>query len=163
VFGESPREGNLSRQNDPPLIMWWPATGHMTRGEGGGGGEICHFSNSSLTKQYFKILISHNRSVILAPSLLQCQSLPISFLQAVKRENVSYIVTWAYKRPAEAGGFSQSVTLRSTGNISAEGSVKQEQSRPQQHMLFFPLKVLPHTVYIFNIFMWTEVIDSRRL
>ncbi len=31
------------------------------------------------------------------------------------------------------GGLSQSVTLRSTGNTSAEDSVKQEQSRPQQH------------------------------
>ncbi len=72
--------------------------------------------------------------MILAPSLIECQSSHISFLQAVKRENVSYIVTSAYKRPAEAGGFSQSVTLRSTGNISAEGSVKQEESRPQQHM-----------------------------
>jgi hypothetical protein len=27
-------------------------------------------------------------------------------------------------------------------------------------LLFFPLKVLLHTVYIFNIFTWTEVIDS---
>ena len=44
------------------------------------------------TKQYFKILISHNRRVFLALSLLQCQSLPISFLLAVKRENVAYIV-----------------------------------------------------------------------
>ncbi len=31
------------------------------------------------------------------------------------------------------GGLSQLATLHSTGNISAEGSVKQEQSRPQQH------------------------------
>ncbi len=79
------------------------------------------------------LLISHNRRVILVPSLLQCQSSPISFLQAVRREYVSYIVTWASKRPAETGGLSQAVTLCSTSNISAEGSVKQEQSRPQQH------------------------------
>jgi hypothetical protein len=59
-----------------------------------------HFSNSSIIKDYFKTLISHNRRAMLAPSLLQCQSSPISFLQAVKRENVSYIVTRAYKIPA---------------------------------------------------------------
>ena len=43
-------------------------------------------------------------------------------------------MTRAYKRPAETARRSQLVTLRSTGNISAEGSVKQEQSWPQQHM-----------------------------
>ncbi len=32
------------------------------------------------------------------------------------------------------GDLSQSAPLHSTGNISAEGSVKKEQSRPQQHM-----------------------------
>jgi hypothetical protein len=56
-------------------------------------------------------------------SLLQCQSWPISFLRAVRRENVSFIVTQAYKRPAKMARLSQSATLRSTGNISAEGSV----------------------------------------
>jgi hypothetical protein len=30
-------------------------------------------------------------------------------------------------------------------------------------LLFFPLKVLLHTVYIFNIFMWTKVISSRHI
>ncbi len=30
-------------------------------------------------------------------------------------------------------------------------------------LLFFLLKLLLHTVYIFNILMWTEVIDSKRL
>ncbi len=54
--------------------------------------------------------------------VLRCQSLPISFLQAVRSENVSYIVTRAYKRPAKTACLSQSATLHSTGNISAEGS-----------------------------------------
>jgi hypothetical protein len=58
-----------------------------------------------------------------ATSLLQCQSSPISFLRAVRKENVSYIVTRAYKGPAETARLSQSITLRSTGNISAEDSV----------------------------------------
>jgi hypothetical protein len=50
-------------------------------------------------------------------------------------------------------------SLHSRGNISEEGSDKQEQSLPHQHTLdsklfavFLP-KVLLHTVYIFNIFI----------
>ncbi len=67
-------------------------------------------------------LISHNRRAKLAPSLLQCQSWPVSFLRAVRRENVSYIVTRAYKRPAKTTRLSQLATLHSLGNISLEVS-----------------------------------------
>jgi hypothetical protein len=142
-----------SRQNDQPK---WSATGHVT-----GGGGIRHFSNNSTTKQYFKILISHNRRVFLASSLLQCQSSPISFLQAVKRESVSYIVNMGQPR-AKKGSRSQSATLHSTGNISAEDSVYKNKAGHNStrgivsSLLFFLLKLLLHTVYIFNIFMWTE-------
>ena len=82
---------------------------------------------------------------------------------------MSYIVTRAYKRPAEMACLTQSVTLRSSGNISAEGSVYKNKAGHDStrgtvsSLLFFPLKILLHTVYIFNIFMWTEVIDSRHL
>ncbi len=106
---------------------------------------------------------------MLAPSLLQCQSLPISFLRAVRRENVSFTVTQAYKRPAKTARLSQSATLRSTGNISAEGSVNKNKAGHNStrgtvsSLLFFPLNILLQTVYILNIFMWTEVINSRRL
>jgi hypothetical protein len=119
-----------TRQNDLP----GPAmTRHLSRDLGRGKkGTTHYFSNSSLIRDFFKILISHIRHAKLASSLLQCQSLPISFLQAVRRENVSYIVTRAYKRSAETTRLSKSATLHSTGNISAEGSV-QEQSQPQQH------------------------------
>ena len=67
------------------------------------------------------------------------------------------------------GGLSQSATLHPTGNIFAEGSVYKNKAGHKStrgtlsSLLFFPLKLLLHTVYIFNIFMWTEVIDSRRL
>ncbi len=174
--GESPREVNSSRRpppppkwrakdggphmgtrrNNPPLITWRPATGHVTGGEA--RGEIRHFSNNSLTKQYYKIPFSHNRRVMLAPTLLQCQSLPISSLWAVRKENVSYIVTRAYKRPAEMVPLSQSVTLRSTGNISAEGRVFKNKAGhnstrgPVSSLLFFPLRILLHTVYISTSF-----------
>jgi hypothetical protein len=57
-----------------------------------GWGQIRHFSNNSTMKQYFKMLISHERHVFFALSLLQCQSSSISFRHAVKRENVAYIV-----------------------------------------------------------------------
>ncbi len=156
-------------QNHCTLVpTWGPATYHVTRG-GGKKGAIRHFSNSSLIKDYFKILISHNRDVMLAPYLLQCQSSPLSFLWAVRKENVSYIVTRAYKRPTKMTCLSQSATLHSTGNISAEGSVyKNKAGHNSTHgtlssFLFFPLNILPHTVFIFNIFVWTEVINSRRL
>ncbi len=67
------------------------------------------------------------------------------------------------------GSRSQSATLHSTGNISAEDSVYNNKAGHNStrgtvsSLLFFPLTLLLHTVYIFNIFMWTEVIDSRRL
>ena len=54
---------------------------------------------------------------------------------------------------------SQSGSLLYRGNISEEGSDKQEQSLPHQQTLdsklfvVFPPKVLMHTVYIFNIFI----------
>ena len=63
----------------------------------------------------------------------------------------------------------QSVTLRSTGNIlwravNTKNKASHNSTRVRvSSLLFFPLKILLHTVYIFNIFMWTEVIDSRRL
>jgi hypothetical protein len=55
----------------------------------------------------------------------------------------------------------------STGNIYAEDSVYKNKAGhistrgTVSSLLFFPLKLLLHTVYIFNIFMWAEVIDSR--
>ncbi len=147
-------------RHDPPPVTWLV---------GRGGGKKSHFFKYSLIKGYFKRPIWQNLSAKLAPTLLQCQSLPTSFLWAVRRENAAYTVTRACIRPSKMACLSQSATLLSTGNISAEGSEHQEQSRPQQQtwnskkssLLFSRWKVLLHTVYIFNIFMWTEVIDSR--
>jgi hypothetical protein len=123
--------------------------------KGDGRGETRHFFKYSLIKGYFKRLISQTLSAKLAPTLLQCQSLPISFLQAVKRENVAYIVAQAYIRHAKAARLSQSATLHSTGNISADNSEHQEQSQPQQHtwnsklFVIFPLKsTAAHSLHI---------------
>jgi hypothetical protein len=133
-------------------------TPHLSRDRGRGKkGKKC-----SLIKDYFKKLISHNRRAKLAPSLLQCQSSPISCLRAVRRENVSYIVTRANKRPAKTIRLSQSASQHSTGNISAESSENKKKAGHNStcgivsSLLFLPLKILLHTVYIFNIFMWTE-------
>ncbi len=138
---------------DPSLITWRPATCLVTRGEG--RGETRHFFKYSLIKGYFKRPISQNLSVKLAATLLQCQSLPISFLRSVKRENVAFIVTQANLRPAKTAPLSQLATLHSTGNISAESSEHQEQSRPQQHtwnsklFVIFPLKcTAAHSLHI---------------
>ncbi len=97
---------------------------------------------------------------------MQSLPLPYSFLRAVRRENVSYIVTRAYKRPAKTTRLSQSAALHSTGNISVE--VRENKNKAGHNstrgkvssLLFFPLKKLLHTVYVINIFMWTEVINS---
>jgi hypothetical protein len=60
----------------------------------------------------------------------------------------------------------QSVTLRSTGNISAEGSVyKNKAGHTWNSKLFviFPAEsTAAHSLH-FNIFLWTEVISLRRL
>ncbi len=64
---------------------------------------------------------------------------------------------------------SQSATLHPAGNISAEGTDYKNKAGHNStrgtvsSLLFFLLKVLLHTVYIFNIFKWTEVIYSRHL
>ncbi len=100
---------------------------------GRGGGEIRHFSHKSTTKQYFKILISHNRHVFLAPSLLQCQSLSISFLRAVKKESVSYMVKRSLEKMRQNGQpFSVGYTTFYRQHLCG-GQCTQEQSRPQQH------------------------------
>ncbi len=141
-----------TRQNEPPRPTM---TRHLSRDRERGKKEATrHFSKYSLIKDYFKKLISHNRRAKLAPSLPKCQSLSISFLRAVRRKNVSYIVTRAYKRPAKTTRHSQSATLHSTGNISAEGSENKYKAGHNStygivsSLLFFPLKILLHTVYI---------------
>ncbi len=123
----------------------WDA--RMRRATGGGG--------NSTTKQYFKMLISTWRCVFLILSLLQCQSLPISFLRAEMRENRAYINT-----------------LHSTGNISAEDSVhKNKVGHNNTHgmvssLLFFLLNILLHKVYISNILcglrLWVQDLYSKR-
>jgi hypothetical protein len=109
----------MTRQGPPGPVK----TSQLSRDWGRGKRRVtCLFSIYSLTKHYFKKLILHKISAKLAPSLLRCQSLPVSFLRAVRRENVSYIVTQAYKRPANTTHQSQLATLHSTGKNSAEGS-----------------------------------------
>ncbi len=104
---------------DPPPITW---PGERERGA------TPHFSKYSLIKGYFKRPISQNISAKLAPSLLKCQSLPISFLRAVRRENVSYIVTRVYKRPAKITRHShdilQATSLQKAVNNKNEASTR---------------------------------------
>jgi hypothetical protein len=58
------------------------------------------------------------------------------------------------------GSHSQSATLHSTGNISAEDSVKQEQSQPQQHMwnsklfVIFPAEpIAAHSLHFQHLYV----------
>jgi hypothetical protein len=93
------------------------------------------------------MLISHERRVFFALSLLQCQSLPISFQRAIKRENVAYIVRQSLQIGAKSGSHSLSTTLHSTGSISAEDSVHKNKVGHNStrgtvsSLLFFPLKL----------------------
>jgi hypothetical protein len=150
----------MTRQHPPTPTM----TRHLSRDRGRGKkGVTCHFSKCSLIKDYFKMLISHNRHAKLAPSLLQCQSSLISFLRSVRRENVSDIGTRQMDPP-----FSVDHTTFYRQHLCGRQCTR-EQSQPQQDtwnsklFVIFPLKILLHTVYIVNIFLWTEVIDLRSL
>ncbi len=129
VAGQKWRVSHVeTRQNDPPR----PATTrHLSRDWGRGKrGATRHFSIYTLINGYFKKLISHNRSAKLAPSLLRCQSLPIFFLRAVRRGNVSYIVTRAYS--VKDLPFSVGYTTFYRQHLCRR-QWTQEQSRPQQH------------------------------
>ncbi len=126
-----------------------------------------HFSNNSTMKQYFKMLISTRRCVFLALSLLQCQSSPISFVHAVTRENMAYILNRAYKKAPNLAARSQSTTLHRQHLCG--GQCTQEQSRPQQHtwnsklFVIFPDEFTAAQSLHFQHLMWTEVMSSRCL
>ncbi len=77
--------------------------------------------------------------------------------RAVTRENMANIVNRAYKWAPNLVARSQSTTLHSTGNISADDSVHKNKVGHNNtrgtisSSLFFPLKLLLHKVYISNI------------
>jgi len=70
---------------------------------------------------------------------------------------MAYIVNRAYKKAPNLVARSQSTTLHSTGNISAEDSVHKNKVSHNNtrgivsSLLFLPLKLLLHKVYISNI------------
>ncbi len=156
LLGDSPVE---SRQNgSPKRPNESPEWGAPVRE---GGRATCHFSNNSTMKQYFKILIFTRRCVFLALSLLQCQRSPISFLQ--------------WTEPIKNAESGRPVSVDYTPFYRQHlcgGQCTQEQSRPQQHtrkvssLLFFPLKLLLHKVYISNILcglrLWVQDANSKR-
>jgi hypothetical protein len=115
--------------SDPRSVHEWPARSHVTSVVGGGGGRDL-FKYSSING-YFKKLLLQNRSAKLAPTLLQCQSLPTSSPWALRSEYPAYVVIRTYiierRRP-----FFLSRRHYILQNISAEDSEHQEQSRPQR-------------------------------
>ncbi len=128
---------------DPPPITW---PGERE------GGNTRHFSIYSLIKGYFKRPISQNISAKLAPSLLQCQNLPISFLRAVSRENVPYIVTYGPpKRPAILSRLHyilQATSLQKAVNINNKAGQNSTRGTVSS-LLFFPLKsTAAHSLHI---------------
>ncbi len=134
-------------------------------GEGGGGGNSTTFQ---ITQQLSNIsrCFFHTEVCVSFLSLLQCQIVLISFLRAVRRKMVSYIVRRAYKRAPKLVASPQLTTLHSTGDISG-GQCIQEQSRPQQHtwnsklFVIFPAEITAAQSLHFQHLMWTKVMSSR--
>ncbi len=158
-------------RGDPPK---WPArdlpkTRHLSRDQG--RGKTRHFSKYWLIKGYFKRPTSQNLSAKLASSLLQCQSLPISFLWAVRRENVPYIAAQAYIRRAKTTRHAQSATLlyilQATSlqkAVNIKNKAGHNSTRGTVSSLFFSHWKYCCTQSTYSAsFMWTEVIDSRLL
>ncbi len=82
---------------------------------------------------------------------------------------MAYIVNRVYKKAPNLVARSQSTTLHSTGNISAEDSVHENKVGHNNtrgtvsSLLFFPLKITAAQRLYFQHLMWTEVMSSRRL
>ncbi len=129
----------MTRRDPPPIT--WPGRGKR--------GVTRHFSNSSIIKDYFKTLISHNRRAMLALSLLQCQSLPISFpCCSVKVRLSPFYKLWREKmclilwpEPIKYPHFSVGYTTFYRQHLCRR-QCTQEQSWPQQHMWNSKLFVL---------------------
>ncbi len=150
-FGHSHtwRNANLSRQN--------AKSGRQNETPVWGGGEFRHFSNNSTMKSYFKMLLSQGGVCFFfspACNVILCSS-PFDVLCGGKWR----LILWGrtYKRAPKLVASPQLTTLHSTGNISAEDSVYKNKvghnntSGIVSSLLFFPLKLLLHKVYIPNI------------
>ncbi len=74
-----------------------------------------------------------------------------------------YIVEGGYKREPEPVASPQLTILHSTGNTSVKKEVGHSNTRGTQGFVLFPLKLLLHIVYIFNILCGLKVTNSRRL
>ncbi len=143
----SRQDANPGRPNETPV---WER----------GRGEFCVFQ---ITQQRSNILFQDasftRRCVFLFFSLLQWQIVLISFLRARRGKTALYIYSEgrAYKRAQKLVASPQSAALHSTGNISAEDSVHKNKVGHNSTrgivslLLFFPLKLLLHKVYISNI------------
>ncbi len=172
-MGKSPPEGNPSHP-PPPHGAWiwrllhvdktpnwvkerqiWPPDWGAGLGEGGGG--ISRFSNNSTTEQYFKMLLSHEG--VYSFSSPYCSGKLCSSLFYVPGGGKCRFIWWgrAYKRAPKLVASPQWSALYSTGNISAEDSVYKNKVVHNSTrgivspLLFFPLKILLHEVYISNI------------
>ncbi len=175
VWGESQQDDNPSCPPPPPQSggsshggpakmthqdLPRPANYHMTGG-GGKRGRPATFQNTHywriISRNLFHTIDMHSLSLPYW-SVKVCLS-PFYELW----ENVSYVVTQAYKRPAKTTRHSHSATPHSTGSENKNKASHNSTCGTVSSLLFFLLKLLLHTVYIFNIFVWTEVIDSRRL
>ncbi len=137
------------RQVDAKRVAWL----------GGCGVWGHHLAASSSINGYYKKPFSQIRGGKPSSTLLQCQSLPTSFLRAMRSEYPAYIVAHPYITTGR-GIFRLSrlrFILQTTSLLQRTVNSKNNAGHSSTHgtvssLLFSRWKVLLHTVYIFNIF-----------
>jgi hypothetical protein len=190
VFGEKPARG-LPKSPPPPRTAPGLVDSHTWRkhhiesprrqirppkwdagvGEGGGGRKFRAFQ---ITQQRSNISRCFFHTMVCIPFLLliavaYCAHLLSTCLAG--ENGALYCEGRAYKRVPKLVASPQSTALHSTGNISAEDSVYKNKVGHNSTrgivspLLFFPLKLLLHKVYISNILcglrLWIQDVYSK--
>ncbi len=151
--------------------MWWTASVNfmckiyspesLAGGGGGGGGwfaKRCHSLSDHRINCKLKIKIAN--TILLIVTLTRFAYLLLEVFGKLRR---IYMVKGGYKREPEPVASPQSTTLHSTGNTSVKKEVGHSNTRRTVRLCSFPLKLLLHIVYIFNILCGLKVINSRHL
>ncbi len=174
ILAESPVPTTWQRSLKMPTGRKKAPTGRQVDAKGvtwpvGCGVRGRHFPAYSLINGYFKKPF-HKLGVENPLLPYKWQSLPTSFPRAVRSEYPAYIVTRLYIRWGEGDIQPQSRRRFILQTTSLQGTVsnKNKAGHNSTHgivssLLFSRWKVVLHTVYIFNILMWTKAKDSRPL
>ncbi len=170
MFGGKPARGLPKPPPPPPYRAWNWRLSHVEKRQiespkcqnglpewytgVGGGGQFRHFSinqqRSNISRCFF-----HTEMCVSFPLLIAVSNCAHLLSACCEEEDGVYI--YIYKRTPKLVTSPQSTTLHFTGNISAEDSVYKNKVGHNNtrgivsSLLFFPLKLLLHKVYISNI------------